>query len=150
LALTVGWGHAGKGGVTMPGKGKVVERDYTPEELDAIKAGAEALGLTFEQALMHLGETTCDVYLNDVAYWKNIPAKVWSHTIGGYQVMKKWLSYRERALLGRSLTSEEAREVMNIARRVAAILLLEPALDANYAAVKQAIYSWHPQHNPAT
>ena len=24
LALTAGWGHAGKGGVTMPGKGKVV------------------------------------------------------------------------------------------------------------------------------
>jgi hypothetical protein len=23
------------------------------------------------------------------------------YTIGGYQVIKKWLSYRERALLGR-------------------------------------------------
>lgn len=150
LAVTAGWGHAGKGGVTMPGKGKVVERNYTPEELDAIRAGADALDLTAEQAIHHLGETTCDIYLNDVAYWKNVPAKVWGYTIGGYQVVKKWLSYRERDLLGRSLTTDEVREVMNMARRIAAILLLEPALDANYQAVKQATYSWHTQHNAAT
>ena len=31
---------------------------------------------------------------------------------------------------------------MNIARRIAAILLLEPALDANYKAVKQSTYTW--------
>ena len=88
---------------------------------------------------MHLGERTCDVYLNDNAYWKNIPARVWDYTIGGYQVIKKWLSYRELELLGRPLTPEEAREVMNMARRIAAIVLLEPALDANYQAVKDAI-----------
>ena len=35
LDVTAGWGHAGKGGVTMPGKGKVVERDYTAEERTA-------------------------------------------------------------------------------------------------------------------
>jgi hypothetical protein len=44
------------------------------------------------------------------------PARVWDYTIGGYQVIKKWLSYREHDLLGRPLTTEEAREVMNIAR----------------------------------
>jgi hypothetical protein len=110
-------------------------------DLDAIRAGAEALGLTLEQALAHLGETTRDVYLNDVAYWKNVPARVWEYTIGGYQVMKKWLSYRERALLSRSLTTDEVKEVMNIARRIAALLLLEPPLDANYQTVKQAAYT---------
>jgi len=77
-----------------------------------------------------LGETTYDVYLNDVAYWKNIPERVWDYTIGGYQVIKKWLSYRELELLNRPLTPEEAREVMNMARRIAAIVLLDPALDA--------------------
>jgi hypothetical protein len=65
-----------------------------------------------------------------------------STRIGGYQVIKKWLSYREHDLLGRSLTSDEAREVTNIARRIAAILLLEPALNANYEAVKQSAYAW--------
>ncbi|MBI4644562.1 MAG: N-6 DNA methylase [Deltaproteobacteria bacterium] len=140
LALTVGWGHRGKDGVTMPGKGKVATRDYTQKELAAIREGAGALGLTLEQALEHLGETTCDIYLNESAYWRNIPAKVWGCYIGGYQVIKKWLSYREHDLLGRSLTQDEAREVMNMARRLAAILLMEPALNANYQTVKESCY----------
>ena len=75
-------------------------------------------------------------------YWKNVHARVWDYTIGGYQVIKKWLSYREQKLLGRPLTTDEAREVMNIARRIAAILLLEPSLDVNYQAIKGATYPW--------
>ena len=76
------------------------------------------------------------MYLNGGAYWANIPAKVWEYTIGGYQVMKKWLSYRERALLGRSLTVDEVREVTHMARRIAAILLIAPALNSVYEASK--------------
>jgi hypothetical protein len=135
LDVTTGWGHAGKGGVTMPGKGKVVERDYTAEERTAVGAHGRA-------PLQSLGETTCDIYLNNTAYWKNVPVRVWEYTIGGYQVIKKWLSYRERDLLGRSLTIDEAREVTNIARRIVAILLMETELDASYQAVKQATYAW--------
>ena len=77
-----------------------------------------------------------------MAYWRNVPERVWSYTIGGYQVMKKWLSYRERPLLGRGLTATEAREVTQMARRIAAILLLEPQLDANYQASKADTYGW--------
>jgi hypothetical protein len=51
-------------------------------------------------ALQFLGDHTLDVYLNDVAYWSNVPLRVWEYTIGGYQVIKKWLSYREKKLLG--------------------------------------------------
>ena len=142
LALTCGWGHGGKDGVTMPGKGKAVRRDYTPGELSAIREGAQALGLTPEQALEHLGETTVDIYLNETAYWQNVPEKVWNYYIGGYQVIKKWLSYREQKLLGRALTPEETREVMNMARRLAAIVLMEPALNANYQAAKDSCYPW--------
>ncbi len=142
LDVTVGWGHGGNSGITMPGKGKIVERNYTLDERNAIKEGAEALGLTFEQAIKHLGEATHDIYLNNIAYWKNIPVNVWNYHIGGYQVIKKWLSYRELKLLGRALTVEEVREVTNIARRIAAILLLEPVLDENYRAIKNATYPW--------
>ncbi len=77
-----------------------------------------------------------------MSYWKNIPTKVWDYTIGGYQVIKKWLSYREQELLMRSLTKDEVREVTNMARRIAAILLLEPALDKNYSIIKQSTYAW--------
>ena len=140
LRITTGWGHGGKGGITMPGKGKLVERDYTGEEMAGLMESALALHLDSDQLFQHLGAKTCDVYLNDVAYWRNIPAGVWDYTIGGYQVIKKWLSYREHKLLGRPLTTDEARQVMNIARRIASILLLEPSLDANYQALKTATY----------
>jgi hypothetical protein len=35
FAVTAGWGHAGQGGVTMPGKGKIIARDYTLAERNA-------------------------------------------------------------------------------------------------------------------
>ena len=134
FALTAGWGYAGQNGVTMPGKGKVIDRPYTPEEQTAIA-----------EVIEQLGTATHDIYLNKIAYWKNIPDRVWNYTLGGYQVIKKWLSYREQKLLGRSLKQEEVIEVTQMARRIAAILLLEPELDANYEAVKQATYPWSVQ-----
>jgi hypothetical protein len=128
LELTAGWGHAGKGGATMPARGKISLREMTSGEREALPEGA--IGI--------LGEQTCDVWLNERAYWRNIPLRVWEYSLGGYHVIKKWLSYRERELLNRSLTVEEARYVTEMARRIAAILLLSPALDANYRAAKQA------------
>jgi hypothetical protein len=116
LALTAGWGYPGRGGITMPGQGTLaaVEDDDT---------GA--------------GEPAYDVYLNDLAYWHNVPADVWAYTLGGYPVLKKWLSYRERRVLGRDLTPAEARTFTAIARRIAAILGIHDALDANYGDVKR-------------
>ncbi|NQT02629.1 MAG: DNA methyltransferase, partial [Planctomycetes bacterium] len=142
LDITAGWGHFGKNNVVMPGKGKIDERPYTPKEQNLIKQGAEKLGLTLKQAFEQLGETTHDIYMNDVAYWSNIPQKVWNYYIGGYQVIKKWLSYREKEILGRGLKTEEVHEVMNMARRIAAIILLQPALDENYKKVKKSTFSW--------
>lgn len=85
--------------------------------------------------LAALGETTFDVYLNDTTYWKNVPARVWEYTVGGYRVVKKWLSYREQRVLGRDLEVEEAREVSRIVRRIAAILLLSSHIDDNYRSI---------------
>jgi hypothetical protein len=130
FSITVGWGHAGQGGVTMPGKGKMLTRAYRPEEQPE------------RPHLDLLGKSTHDIYLNDAAYWRNVPERVWDFTIGGYQVMKKWLSYRERELLGRSLTADEAREVTHTARRLAALILLQPELDANYQRIKAACHPW--------
>jgi hypothetical protein len=144
LAVIAGWGHAGKGGICMPGKGRLTERPYTDAELAGFREGLSDLGLTYDQLMACLGGTCVDVFLNERAYWRCVPARVWHYTIGGYQVMKKWLSYRERPLLGRDLTAEEARYVTEMARRIAALLLLEPALDENYAAVKAETFEWRP------
>ena len=142
LSVTAGWGHAGQGGVTMPARGRFVERAYADSEIAAFREGVADLDFTIDQLMTCLGNTCVDVYLNDLAYWRCVPKRVWTYTIGGYQVIKKWLSYRERPLLDRDLTVDEARYVMEMARRIAAILLLEPALDANYAAVKADTYPW--------
>lgn len=132
LIINVGWGHGGKNGVTMPGKGKAIARQYTPAEMSVISPEMRKL----------LGTTTYDIYLNDRAYWQNIPARVWEYTIGGYQVIKKWLSYREEKLLGRGLTIAEVQEVSEMTRRITAIILLESDLDNNYQNIKTAVYSF--------
>ncbi len=117
LDLTAGWGHAGKGGVTMPGKGKLIRRE----------------------------DGACDIFLNDNACWRNVPQPVWGYTIGGYQVIKKWLSYREKPLLGRGLTPEEVRYVTEMARRLTVLVALQPSLDDNYRNVIRTTYPWTKQ-----
>ena len=71
-----------------------------------------------------LGATTYDIYLNDRAYWRNVPANVWRYKLGGYQVLKKWLSYREHTILKRPLKPEEVQHFTDTARRIGAILML--------------------------
>ena len=55
-------------------------------------------------------------------------------SFGVYQVIKKWLSYREKPLLGRGLTPDEVRYVTEMARRIVALLALQAQLDDNYRA----------------
>ena len=110
FAVTAGWGHYGSGDAVMPGQGRVVERGLTLEE-------RAALGDT----VATLGETTFDIHLNGNAFWRNVPAAVWTYRLGGYQVLKKWLSYREQDILGRALTPKEVQHFTDTARRIAAI-----------------------------
>ena len=113
FAVTAGWGHFGAGKAVMPGTGRALERPFTPEERLAMGEG-----------LPELGETTFDIYLNGHAYWRNVPAAVWGYRLGGYPVLKKWLSYREHRILGRTIRPEEVQHFTDTARRMAAILLL--------------------------
>lgn len=53
-----------------------------------------------------------------------------------------WLSYREHGVLGRALLPGEVAYVQEMVRRIAAILLMGPALDASYAAVKADAWPW--------
>lgn len=141
LALTAGWGGAGQGATVMPRRGDARERDWTPTELERLSTLAAALSpegaptLTLEDALTVLGSRCCDVYLNGASLWSAVPCNVWDYTLGGYQVLKKWLSYRELPLLGRPLREDEARYFTQVVRRITAILLLGPALDASYVAI---------------
>ena len=155
FAVTAGWGHFGSGEAVMPGQGRVVERACTQGEREAIftlsplegegcgegtppaasqpdaPAPEAADGFRVKPGMTEQGasldETTFDIYLNDRAYWRNVPAAVWRYKLGGYQVLKKWLSYRERNILGRPLRSEEVQHFTDTARRIGAVLLLTGA-----------------------
>ena len=132
FALTAGWGHFGQGEAVMPGQGRVDERPYTAEERAALGDPAttpgdttfDAAATTLGDATTTLGDTTFDVHLNDRACWRNVPAAVWNYKLGGYQVLKKWLSYREHPILGRPLKPEEVQHFTDTARRIGAILQL--------------------------
>ncbi|MCY4187033.1 MAG: DNA methyltransferase, partial [Bryobacterales bacterium] len=104
FAVTGGWGIRAGGDVVMPGRGRIVERDCTPGE-------------------SALGDKTLDVHLNAEAFWRNVPTAVWSYRLGGYQVLKKWLSYRERRVLGRNLRAAEVQHFTDTARRIGALLI---------------------------
>jgi hypothetical protein len=67
---------------------------------------------------------------------------VCNYTIGGDQVIKKWLSYREEKLLGRPLKIEEVKEVSNMIKRISAIILLQPQLNINYQTIKVRYCLW--------
>ncbi|MCY4389097.1 MAG: hypothetical protein OXC18_18545 [Desulfurellaceae bacterium] len=47
-----------------------------------------------------------------------------SRTLGGHQVLKKWLSYRGRAVLERALVPDEVWYFAEVARRIGAILVV--------------------------
>jgi hypothetical protein len=131
LDLTAGWGHAGQGGVTMPGRGRITNYKLrmTNEEGASGEwqvASEEARPAPAPPPGRKHDGLRYNVYLNDDAYWANMPAAVWEYTIGGYQVIKKWLSYRERPLLGRGLTLDEVEYVTQMARRLAALVALRP------------------------
>ena len=97
----------------MPGGGRAVERSYTEEE-------RAALG----DAPLALGDTAFDIYLSERAFCQCVPAYVWSYKLGGYQVFKKWPSYRESDVLDRPLKSGEVRRFTDTARRIAGISML--------------------------
>ena len=116
FAVTASWGYYGPGDAVMPGQGRIVERAHTPAERMAMS-----------DALPALGDTTLDIYLNGEAFWRNIPAAVWGYRLGGYQVLKKWLSYRERKILRRRLQAEEVQHFTDTARRIGTLLMTSPS-----------------------
>ena len=113
FGLTAGWGHYGAGEAVMPGQGRIVQREYTADERRGLSA-----------AISVLGDSTFDIYLNHKAFWRNVPAAIWNYKLGGYQVLKKWLSYRERKVLGRALKPGEVFYFAEVARRIAGILMV--------------------------
>ena len=80
--------------------GERVKSLHTPSPLGySIAMPANTTKLTSIVEVI-FSDTMFDIYLNDRAYWRNVPANVWGYKLGGYQVLKKWLSYRRARFWG--------------------------------------------------
>lgn len=135
LRVSAQWGILQRGGAVMPGRGKLVRRAFSQAERVALGSLVDDLG------------QACDIYLNEETFWSGVPERVWDFKVGGFQVLKKWLSYREEGsgqpgLLGRSLTVDEAREFTTLGQRLTVVVAMAPALDANYARVVGEVWPW--------
>ena len=144
----VGWGRGGNGAPVMPGSGSIGERQaYDAEEQVSLAAASAQLEEDVATLIERLGPPV-DVHLNQLAYLKGVPQSVYELTIGGYQALKKWLSYRDEEIIGRPMTVAEAREAVAIVRRLTAYLLMQPALDVSYEAIKANAYPWDSVEEP--
>ncbi len=141
LSVTAGWGSRDSKGRINPGQGKTETRDWTDTEKQALRNGFAAQEIEEARGFALIGRAV-DVYLNDTNFWRGVPEAAWDYVIGGYLVIKKWLSYREEAILGRPLNKDEAREVTAMVRRLTALILLSDQLDVNYTACRDNAYSW--------
>ena len=83
---------------------------------DFVLVGAEGGGGPVKLEAFRLAEDADD-------FWRNVPSAVRDYRLGGYQVLKKWLSYRESAVLDRGLRAEEVQHFTDTARRIGALLL---------------------------
>jgi hypothetical protein len=139
LRVTAGWGRLDSEGRVSPGQGRYERRKWTDAECALLREGFGKAGLDDSRALELLGDPV-DVYLNNSTFWRGVPEHVWDYFIGGYQVVKKWLSYREQSILGRQLKPDEAREITAMVRRLSALVLLTDRLDENYRVTRDDVY----------
>jgi len=144
--VTAGWGYVQRRDngtrLVMPGGGKAVERAWTDGERELLSQLAERHKLDITELLDLIGSRAIDVYINGDAMWVGVPEKVWEYTLGGYQVLKKWLSYREFDILARPLSGAEALDFSKTSRRITEILCMGPALDAAHAEAVQCALPW--------
>jgi hypothetical protein len=136
IPVTMNWGKMGGARAVLPSHGRLSLREYDADEKRALEREARAFGVHAGGAYACLGEETFDVHLNEKLAVRNVPSKVWEFTVGGYQVLKKWLSYREMSILGRPLSQTEVGNCIEIARRISALLLLGPQLNHSYAVAR--------------
>lgn len=104
------------------GKGRWKSRPFAIEEapLDAWGEGV-------------WGDQTGDLYINDDAFFADVPEAVWTYQLGGYPVLKKWLGYRQADRRDdKPLTDDERKWFRQIVQRIAALLALGAELDALY------------------
>ena len=75
------------------------------------------------------------VYINGSQYFEGITPKIWEYQIGGYQVIRKWLSYRK----GRVLNSEDIKHICKTATALSKTIEIQKEIDLIYPEIESDI-----------
>ncbi len=110
------------------GKGRWKPRPFTEEERPTAKEKDPT-----DDSLAAWGIRTGDLFINDTAFFANVPEAVWTYRLGGYPVLKKWLGYRQADRRGgKPLTDMDRHWFRSIVQRIAALPALSAKLDSLY------------------
>lgn len=103
------------------------------------------------KALAEVSGNTGKVFVNASSGFANVHQSTWQHTIGGYQVLHKWLDDRRKA--GRSLSQDDITHWLRIYASLQAtqalMLQVDAAIEAN-GGWPGAFSQSHPPHDAAT
>ena len=131
-----GWGYRQTsrtgGNIVMPATGDARPREWSADEKLAIIACGTRQGLD-EDAVFEM---------NGDAFWQGVPAAVWNYELGGYIVLRKWLSYRDDGVLNRPLTGTEVLHFSGVVRRLTELMMLGPALDLIHDECRSVAVEW--------
>jgi hypothetical protein len=103
------------------------------------------------KSLAELSGDVGKVFINATSGFANVRSAVWQHTIGGYQVLHKWLDDRRKA--GRSLSPEDITHWLRVYAALEAtqqlMLQVDAAIEA-HGGWLGAFSQNHPPPDPAT
>ena len=102
------WGRKSRGAV-FPGKGLKPTTTCDINVIDPMTGGP-------------LSVSTCSLAINEKLKLENVPVEVLEFEISGYKVIKKWLSYRSKKVIGRDLIIDEISELKEICVRLYLII----------------------------
>lgn len=77
------------------------------------------------------------VWINEAQHFAPVPPELWEYTIGGYQVLEKWLKDRRE----RQLSLEEIKTYCRIVTALAGTVELQAEIDARYEGVEENLIS---------
>jgi hypothetical protein len=68
--------------------------------------------------------------------WRSVPQVVWNFSVGGFQVLPKWLGYRHSHRGHAALSVEDRALFTEICQRIQALVDLEAACDHVFEAAR--------------
>jgi len=87
--------------------GKKIISLYLKREIPTYKIGYDVQG---SDIIKNIKYKNNKIYINNKQYFDEVKEEAWEFTIGGHQVIKKWLRYRKNM----KLSSEDLQHIIRV------------------------------------